>query len=429
MRNALGSVSTQCKVSISALPQFNKELTLSNCSTPVIESQTEEYRVISVNEKSQVRIEAQLSAKPAPVIKWFKDDVELKANERLKIETKLDLYLVTIKQFCADDVGLYRIQAENSAGVLVSKLFLDINTLPAIVQNLAVDEVTLAETNQKYEFVGSFKSKPQSEVFWSFEDKPIKADDPHYVLSEEAGTEPNTYRVKLQINDLKAEDSGNYKFRCKNCVGEASSQGTLSVNKGQVFVEQLPPTVEINEKNELKLVCRIDDSNPKSVITWFKDGTALNETRHVSIPPSTVDDKKVTSYSLIIKDSNGLDTGLYTFKSVSKIATIESSSDVSVLSAPRITKEMKPTIQCSSGAQLTLEVTAIGKPEPEFKWFRLNNEVESEVTQDEVTMTKDKNLYSLVIDKVTHQLKGKYTLKVTNANGTAETSTVIIMDG
>jgi hypothetical protein len=429
MRNTLGSVSTQSKISVSALPQFNKELSLSTCSQPVIESQTEQYNVLSINEKAQIRIEGQINAKPTPVIKWFKDDVELKASDRMKIEVKLDLYLLTIKHFSADDVGLYRIQAENTAGVLVSKLYLDINTLPVIVQGLATDEVTLKESNQKYEFIGTFKSKPKSDVFWFFNDKPINADDSRYVVTDEASPEQHVYNVKFQIQDLKAEDSGTYKFRCKNCVGEAFSQGTLQVNKGQVFVDQLAPAVEISEKNELKLVCKINDSNPKSTISWFKDGTELKDGRHVSIPAATVDDQKITTLSLIIKDSNGLDTGLYTVKSVSKVATIESNSEVTILSAPKITKEMKPQIQCPSGAQLSLEVNAIGKPEPEFKWYRLNNEVESEVTLNEADFRKNKDVYTLTIDKLSHQLKGKYTIKITNSLGSAETSCLIIMDG
>ena len=114
---------------------------------------------------------------------------------------------------------------------------------------------------------------------------------------------------------------------------------------------------------------------------------------------------------------------------MSKVVTIESNSEVTVLSGPKITKELKPQVQLASGAQLILEVNAIGKPEPEFKWYRLNNEIESEVTLNEVDFRRNKDVYTLTIDKVTHQLKGKYTLKITNPLGSAETSCNIIMDG
>jgi len=432
MKNPLGSLSTHSKITVSALPQFSKELSLSTCSSSVIESKINDYNVLSINQKSQIRIEGQISAKPTPTIKWFKGDVELKPNEKLKIENKFDLYLLTIKDFSPKDVGLYRIQAENSAGILVSKLYLDINTLPVVVQSLTNSQLTLSENNQNHEFIGSVKSKPKSEVFWFFNDKLIKSDDLKYLLSEEITNEEDLYIVKLKIKDLTVSDSGTFKFKCKNNVGEAYSSGTLTILKGQFFIEKLKTNIELKEKSEINLECKIQDSSPKSTITWFKDGTALTESKRFTISQPIHDqEKNITTFCLVIQDAVASDSGLYTFKSVSKITTIESNCEVAVFSAPRITKDLKPTIQAIMGDQVVLDINATARPEPEFKWYRLdskNQEIEI-LPNETIKISRNKNVYSLTISKITPDFKGKYVLKLKNKFGCIETACNISAEG
>lgn len=430
IKNPIGQVSTQCKVNIVLLPHFVKPLSLSSCSTQTAQSKTDQYDIISVNEKSNLKLECQLSGTPKPTIKWYKDNVELQSTDKIKLETKLDIHLLTIKDCQIKDRAVYSIKAENNAGQSESKILLDINSSPVVVKGIQSTELTLGEANQTHQFISVYQSKPKADVLWLLDDKQIK-DDPHYVIVDELNSD-DTYTTKLTIQDVTLSDSGTYKCKLKNCAGENASTGTLAILKAQLFVEQLQPLIELSEKSEIKLEVKIDDSNPKSTVSWFKDGEPLTASKRFAIgTPVLAEDKKSTIFNLVIAESLGTDSGVYTFKSVSKITTIESSCEVNVLSAPKIVKELKPIIQSAVKDNLTLEVTASGKPDPEFKWFHFdydNNEIEI-VPTELISVSKNKNIYSLQFNNITGENKGKYILRLTNNAGQAEATCQINIDG
>lgn len=429
IRNPLGQISTQSKISVVSTPIFVKELCLSTCSTPTSEGKTDDYNVLFVNEKSQVRIECQVNGQPKPTVKWFKNDVEIQSNEKFKIETKFDIFLLTIKDCSTSDRDLYRVEAQNNAGTSVSKLFIDINSLPVIVKGLTGAEVTVTESNQSHEYETIYKSGSKGDAIWFLADKPIKKDDPHYSFVDEAGTEPDTYSSKLIIKDLTSADAGNYKCRVKNGAGEIATSGHLAILKAQLFVEKFAPLNEF--KNDIRLTCKLDDSNPKSAVTWFKDNAALTASKRILISASPDQEKKYTILSLIVQDTTSADTGVYKVKAVSKITTIEAVSQVNVLVAPKITRDLKPTLQCAAGEPVKLEVAAIGSPEPEFSWFHVdheNKEVQV-VSNEDINATKNGLTYLLQIAKASSMSKGKYILRLKNNAGSVEASCTLLIDG
>jgi len=408
IKNLLGQTSTQSKVNILSGPQIIKELFLSTCSTQASETKTDEYNVLSLNQKSNFRLECQINGQPKPVIKWYQDEKELFNNEKLKLENKQDNYFVTIKDFSMKDRGLYKIEAKNDCGISTSKVFIEINTPPVLIKGLTNSEIVLSDN---------------------------RPDNIHSSIIEESSIDSNGQEIFtsiLKIQNLSLADAGVYKCKFKNCVGEIATSGTLSLLKGQLFSIKLPLQLEMKEKNEIKLECKLDDSNPKSVVSWFKDGIALSASKRILIAKPIIEpENNNTVYSITVLDSTGVDSGIYTVKSVSKLATIESSCDVSILSAPKITKDLKPTLQCSAGNELALEVTATGKPDPEYKWFWLNqenNEIEI-LSSDTIKISRTNNIYSLLFTKIITQMKGKYILRLTNNAGTAEASCSILIDG
>lgn len=435
IKNLLGQTSTQSKVNILSGPQIIKELFLSTCSTQASETKTDEYNVLSLNQKSNFRLECQINGQPKPVIKWYQDEKELFNNEKLKLENKQDNYFVTIKDFSMKDRGLYKIEAKNDCGISTSKVFIEINTPPVLIKGLTNSEIVLSDNEQVLELVCSYIAKPKADVLWILGEKQIRPDNIHSSIIEESSIDSNGQEIFtsiLKIQNLSLADAGVYKCKFKNCVGEIATSGTLSLLKGQLFSIKLPLQLEMKEKNEIKLECKLDDSNPKSVVSWFKDGIALSASKRILISKPIIEpENNNTVYSITVLDSTGVDSGIYTVKSVSKLATIESSCDVSILSAPKITKDLKPTLQCSAGNELALEVTATGKPDPEYKWFWLNqenNEIEI-LSSDTIKISRTNNIYSLLFTKIITQMKGKYILRLTNNAGTAEASCSILIDG
>jgi len=156
----------------------------------------------------------------------------------------------------------------------------------------------------------------------------------------------------------------------------------------------------------------------------------LTASKRILISAALDSEKKYTNLSLIVQDTTSADTGVYKVKAVSKITTIEAVSQVNVLVAPKVTRDLKPTIQCAAGEPCKLEVAAVGTPEPDFTWFHIdheNKEVEV-VSSDDINIAKNGLTYVLQINKASSVLKGKYILRLKNNAGSAEASSTLLID-
>ncbi|OTF81875.1 unc-89-like protein, partial [Euroglyphus maynei] len=66
-------------------------------------------------------LEAQVIGFPKPVISWYKEDRKIESNDRYKMMTEGEANVtLMIKDVCAEDIGRYRIQAENQLGMVES---------------------------------------------------------------------------------------------------------------------------------------------------------------------------------------------------------------------------------------------------------------------------------------------------------------------
>ena len=99
-KNTIAEVSSNSQVVVLSPPIFVKPLALGLCSTPALTSEIQyadsTITKISVNEKSQLKVECQLSGNPKPTIKWLKDDDELKTGDKFKFESRQENYGLNI---------------------------------------------------------------------------------------------------------------------------------------------------------------------------------------------------------------------------------------------------------------------------------------------------------------------------------------------
>ena len=436
-KNPLGEVTANCQLVVHTLPKFVKQLTTSNPVTSTqVEIEDDILTKLLVNEKTNLKLECQVTGLPKPTIKWFCGDEEIKNNDKFKLEAKQDNYYLNIKSVGINERATYKVIAENSVGASNSRIIVDLNTIPSFVKDLSNTDVVLENNSQNIEFVTVFQSKPKSDVSWFFGTKELKDgdsnDSSNYFISEESqadaeGTEITTAVLKIQNISLK--DAGNFKCKIKNCASEATSTGALVISKAPVILQPLPAAVDLNEKTEIKLECKIEDSVPKSVVSWHKDGLTLNASKRVLIgKPVAEPATNSFIYNLNIPESTANDFGLYSIKAANKVATVESSCQMKVLCAPKIVKDLKPKIECSVGDRLSLDVTAVGTPQPDFKWFFFSYEKNSEVEIEnqegliEMRCLASSNLYQLNFVCIKKEMLGKYLLKLTNVAGEAETS-------
>lgn len=440
-KNLIGECTSNCQLTVLIPPKFVKPLSLASSTAPVNITEIDEevpITKLSVNEKSQIKIDCQITGLPKPNVKWLRNDMDIKNDDKLKLENKQEMYSLSVKDCSIKEKGAYVVVAENDIGTAKNKIYVDINNIPAFVKGLSNSEIELKE-NLKIEFICIYKSKPKADITWLFGDKQLKdGDEDRYTISDEEGKDDEGNDVlitKLKISQATISDSGVYKCKLKNCAGEVSTSGTLTVIKAPELIEALPELLEVAEKKEIKLVCKILDSVPKSTITWHKDGNPLNNSKKYVISKPTIDESTgALILILTIADSDVKDYGIYSIKSANKVSTIESKCTVCVLSAPKITKDLKPSLECIENDKVHIEVHASGKPIPEFKWYHLNVDTNSEeevLPQNGLisTQMQSDNVFSIDFLNIKQSMKGKYTLKLSNKAGSVETSCNIVVNG
>jgi len=67
------------------------------------------------------------------------------------------VYALAIKSLTQDYKGVYRVEAENAVGVTVSKIIVDLNTIPVFGRPLENSEVVLESEKQKVDLVCVFR--------------------------------------------------------------------------------------------------------------------------------------------------------------------------------------------------------------------------------------------------------------------------------
>lgn len=436
-KNPLGEVTSTCALTVQTFPRFNKELTSGgkDVTKTQVEMADDIVTKILANEKSNLKLECQVTGLPKPTAKWFYGNEEIKNSDKYKLESKQDSYFLNIKSLSVGEKGMYRVDAENSVGTTVSKIIVDLNTIPVFVKEIENVEVVLENDTQKVEFVCVFNSKPKADVTWWYQNKEIKDGGSNagsdYFISEEStadAEETETTTATLKIQNISTVDAGSFKCKVKNCAGEANTAAVLSVLKAPVILQQLPAAINLNEKEEIKLEGRVSDAVPKAVVSWFKDDVELKTSKRLIIAKPVIETATSSAmYTLTIPESLPTDVGRYTLRAVNKLTTVETNCSIDILSAPKITKDLKAKMECISGDKVSLDVTATGNPEPEFKWLVFNHEknTEEEVAQQdgvEVRFLASSKLYQLIFSGIKREAIGKYTLKLKNIAGEAETS-------
>ena len=73
---------------------------------------------IVVTEGGEVNLNVTINGKPKPVVKWYKDNKNLRESNRLDIKSRGDKYSVVILGVKADDSGVYKCEATSKMGTV-----------------------------------------------------------------------------------------------------------------------------------------------------------------------------------------------------------------------------------------------------------------------------------------------------------------------
>ncbi|CAJ0570275.1 unnamed protein product, partial [Mesorhabditis spiculigera] len=376
----------------------------------------EKLRNIEVKEKENATYTVVVKGDPKPTVEWLKDGqpVQLDGQHLVAKDEGNGKFSLTITDARLSDVGSYTARAKSVAGHAESTAkFAVIKTLsaPEFVEPLKNLEVKEKDTAT---YTTVVKGEPEPKVSWLKDGQPVQVDGQHVAAKDEGNG-----KFSLTISDARQSDVGNYTCQAKNEAGQAETSAKFAIVKslqGPVFTEGLKP-VEVKEQETATLSVTVQ-GEPAPTVAWLKDGQPVQiDNQHV-----LARDGGNGHFELVIKDARQSDIGRYTCKATNPAGQAETQGNVAVIEdvqAPRFTDGLKG-LEVEEGKPAQLDVTVIGKPEPQVEWFKDGQPVLID-NQHVVSKKDEQGHHSLVIRDVAKADLGTYTCQATNKAGKAET--------
>ncbi|XP_074662091.1 titin-like isoform X2 [Tubulanus polymorphus] len=190
-----------------------------------------------IREGQRVTLECEVRAHPQPVIRWYREDVEIKASPDYMITYDLGISRLVIAEAFEQDAGKFTCTATNNLGTKSSFCHLRVDRAPELhtppehaePQKSFIPENAMPPTfirkPQHYRLLEAasafFDCKvagyPAPDIVWSRAGRPLK--DGHRFKMY---YDKNTGEISLVINMCLADDEGEFTCTAINPVGETS---------------------------------------------------------------------------------------------------------------------------------------------------------------------------------------------------------------
>ena len=266
------------------------------------------------------KLVCKVKGKPEPRIEWFKDDIPVKEDRRIKILFDGETCTLKITDTKPDDEAEYKCVATSDAGTsycTAELLVNEANKRPEFIGKMKPVDVTEGDSAR---FDVEISGVPKPDVNW-FRGRDKIVDGGRFEVIEK----DNLY--SLVIKETISDDAGTYKCVAKNEEGEVTSRAAVAV-KEKVEAPKIvegPDTVplEVVEGDEVLLEVTIS-GKPKPDVTWFKDGKRVRDSSRISLKP------KGNKFSLVILSIKPDDAGTYKCEAKNKAGTVTKTFNVKV---------------------------------------------------------------------------------------------------
>uniref|UniRef100_A0A3Q3DN89 Obscurin, cytoskeletal calmodulin and titin-interacting RhoGEF a n=1 Tax=Hippocampus comes TaxID=109280 RepID=A0A3Q3DN89_HIPCM len=189
-----------------------------------------------------------------------------------------------------------------------------------------------AELGQTVKLACKATGVPKPAITWYKDGRIVEADPHHIIIEDPDGS------CTLILDNMTAEDSGQYMCFATSSAGNASTLGKITVQVPPRFVNKLRNAICVSGE-DAQFTCVIQ-SAPSPKIRWFKDGRLLS------------DQEKYETYSelrsgvlvLVIKNVTDRDLGHYECENFSLSPVVQPSGQCQVCLTEQETKIPKKTI-------------------------------------------------------------------------------------
>ncbi len=356
---------------------------------------------------TKVVIPCKVSGHPRPEITFLKDKKDVmtlddKARFHIEQDDKTGEVRLIITDVKEEDQGKYTIRAKNPAQTVEEQTSLVVTAPLAFIDKLQDTDVI---SGQNLALTCRCQGIPKPTIKWYQNDIEIKSTTKQKIESQPDGTQT------LTINRVDLTDGGEFKIVATNPQGTVTSACRVNVlMKPKIDSKPQDIQVVIGEPAELSVKL---SGVPKPDIQWLKNGQ-----------PFPIDNKRIKTvekgdiYSLVIDSTVLDDKAAYTLKATNKAGEVESPKlglNVTAVQ-PKIKSDLQPTLNVTKNEPIVLTIQADGKPKPQVKWFKGNEEIPTNQPGVKILEEGD-NTYKLVIDKATEKDQGDYSALVKNPGG------------
>ncbi|XP_044758879.1 obscurin isoform X8 [Coccinella septempunctata] len=349
-------------------------------------------------------LELQVKGYPKPVVKFTHNNEIIEAGSKYKILHDDDENIsLVIKDVQSEDAGKYTIIAENELGSDTGEMTLTVKAPPKITKKI---ENTSVHADEVLKLTMTIEGVPKPTVKYLKNGKEIKKSERVKFVEE-----GDKYSLVIQKTSIK--DTGSYSVVALNEMAQVSEFWELDVYSKPKIIQGLQKNKVVAQGEDVEFVIKLE-SKPKAEVKWFKDDVEIKSDSHYTIR------EEGDSYILKISGAVTTDAANYKFKAVNIHGTVDDEVRVDVKKVPKITKPLHNMTVTEGDCDVTFDVKLEAFPKPKVKWYL--DEMEITETKSEFTSIEYDDGVKLVIKEVSSSLSGKYTCKLSNECGEAETS-------
>ncbi|XP_043471829.1 obscurin isoform X5 [Leptopilina heterotoma] len=413
----------------------------------------------TIAKENQVNLELKVKVDSIeePTVEWFLRNTAITEEKKdYQIIENGDVYRLVINQVKPELAGKYICKIKNQYGENKCEANLTVYTRPKINKKLADQKVNEGETlSLKVEISGT----PEPEVKWYKDGKQVDASaDARIKISRDTKRKEN-YDLTLTL--IKGSDGGIYEVRAENELGQVSCKSKVIIlTKTEEIVEKTKESAqEVKEEDVSAKSQEAEESGPEAspnIISSTLEDKEIFETQNVSFeikaqalprpeakwykdaePLKTSDRIKYSNvgemFQLTIKKAELEDAGCYSCIFTNKLG--EKTVDgvllvlpVEELRKPRFVRPLGD-VDVAQHTTGTFKAVATGEPIPVATWYHLGEEIPVDEERYEATVRSEpvedglkECTFILKMDNCDLDDVGKYSIKVKNNNGEAESS-------
>uniref|UniRef100_A0A8C9RIW9 Obscurin-like n=1 Tax=Scleropages formosus TaxID=113540 RepID=A0A8C9RIW9_SCLFO len=185
-----------------------------------------------------------------------------------------------------------------------------------------------AELGQTVKLACKVTGVPKPSVTWYKDGRPVEVDPHHIIIEDPDGS------CTLILDNMTADDSGQYMCFAISSAGTASTLGKITVQVPPRFVNKLR-NAPLIEGEDAQFTCTIQ-SAPQPKIRWFKDGRLLTDQEKYQ----TYSEPRSGVLVLVIKNAGERDLGQYECEVRAHTDYMRSQRHLSIISTPSFANSM-----------------------------------------------------------------------------------------